>query len=154
MAGPDGRLARALVAYYGLVEVAHIGVLALAGLHFARTGTIGFPAPPPPGGWNEQLVPFFVAMGAIDAINVGVAWAFVYGYFARTRWRWPVAWVSLSASTYSAAVFAWGTIASGAWGHRPVGYLFVAAAFVPVGVLAVLCVVWGLRGQLQPAERG
>ncbi|MGC9396723.1 MAG: hypothetical protein ACP5J4_17905 [Anaerolineae bacterium] len=148
MRGSDGLLAKLLVAYYGFIEVLHIIALAQAGVRLARTGAIGFPAPPPPGGWVEQLYPFLVAMAVIDAINVAVAWVFVYGYFTQARWRWWAGSATLTAAVYSAIVFAWGTLVNGAWSQRPAGYLVMSAVFVPVAALAILYVVWAISGQL------
>lgn len=154
MTTTDGILAKLLVAYYGLLEAAHIVTLALAGLQFIRAGTLGFPVPPPPAGWTKQLYPFFIAMGAVDAVNVFIAWLFVYGYFTRSRWRWWVGGITLALVVYSAIVFAWGTIRNGAWSHQPTGYLTMAVLFVPVAALALLYVAWGLKGQFWDDGRG
>jgi hypothetical protein len=139
-------LAKLLVGYYGLIEAAHIVVLVWAGINLARTGVIGFPAAPPPEGWSPQVPPFLVATAVADAVNVALAWLFVYGYFARAHWRWWVGGITLTAAVYSAIVFAWGTIASGAWGYRPVGYLSMAVAFVPVAALVLSYSLWGVGG--------
>jgi hypothetical protein len=135
-----------LVGYYGLIEAAHIAVLVWAGIRLARTGVIGFPAPPPPEGWSLQVQPFLVAAGVVDGANVILAWLFVYGYFARARWRWWVGGITLTAGVYSAIVFVWGTVASGAWGYRPAGYLLLAVVFAPVAALVFLYGVWGVSG--------
>jgi hypothetical protein len=90
--------------------------------------------------------PFLVATAVADAVNVALAWLFVYGYFARARWRWWVGGITLTAAVYSAIVFAWGTMASRAWGYRPVGYLLMAVAFVPVAALVLSYGVWGVGG--------
>ncbi len=147
MRHPDSWVARLLVGYYGLIQVAHIVVLVWAGITLVRTGVFGFPAAPPAEGWSPQVRPFLVATAVADAVNVVLAWLFVYGYFARMGWRWWVGGITLTATAYSAFVFAWGTMASGAWGYRPVGYLSMAVAVVPVGVLALLYGIWGVGGQ-------
>jgi hypothetical protein len=136
--------ARALVAYYGLIEVVHSVVLARAGVEFLASGSVGFPAPPPPGGWSPQATHFLVATGAVDGVNILLALLFVYGYFRRPGWRllpWLGA-VTLTATAYSALVFAYGTIASGAWAHHPAAYLAVTAVFIPVVFLIVLFPTW------------
>jgi hypothetical protein len=144
----DGRLARLLVAYYGVIEIAHAIVLAQAGIRLAVTGTMGFPASPPPEGWSPQAIPFLVGTGAVDAINIVVAFAFVYGYFTKARWRWGLGTVTLTVAAYSAIVFAFGTIVSGAWGHNRTEYLSVAAVFAPVAALMVLYTTWAAAGRL------
>lgn len=153
MRDPESRLAKLLVAYYGLIEAAHFVVLVQAGMRLLLTGRIGFPAPPPPGGWAGQLYPFFVAMGVVDAAGIAVAWLFVYGYFAGARWRWWAGWVTLTSIVYSAVVFAWGTVRSGAWSRWPVAYLALAVAFVPVALLVILYVTWAVRGRLHTQGR-
>lgn len=153
MRNPDGLPAKLLVAYYGLIEVAHVVALVQAGVQLARTGMIGFPAPPPSGGWVDEIQPFFIAMAVVDAVNIVIAWLFVYGYFTRARWRWWIGCVTLTSTVHSAIVFAWGTIVSGAWSHRPAGYLAMAAVFVPVAALAVLYAVWGIGGQFRFQDR-
>jgi hypothetical protein len=136
-----------LVVYYGLLEAVHLAVLAWAGLRLLRAGTLGFPAAPPPSGWAAQVMPFLIATAVLDALNVLLAWAFVYGYWARARWTWWVGGITLTATLYSAIVFCVGTVAGGAWQHRPAGYLAMAAAALPVIALTLLYSFWGITGQ-------
>ena len=142
--------ARALVAYYGLLEMVHLVVLAWAGIRVLQSGALGFPALPPPGGWDAQVVPFLVATAVLDAVNVLLAWAFVYGYWTRARWAWWVGGITLTATLYSAVVFAAGTVASGAWQQHPVGYLALTVVALPVFALAFFYSLWGITGQFDP----
>jgi hypothetical protein len=144
MRNPNSLYARALVAYYGLIEVVHSIVLIRAGLEFLATGSVGFPAPPPPGGWSAQATHFLIATGAMDGVNIVLAFLFVYGTFRRPGWRllpWLGA-VTLTATACSALVFAYGTVASGAWAHHPGTYLGMTAVFIPVGFLILLFPTW------------
>jgi hypothetical protein len=157
MRNPYSLYARALVAYYGLIEVVHSIVLVRAGIEFLASGSVGFPAPPPPGGWSPQATHFLVATGVVDGVNVVLALLFVYGTFRRPGWRllpWLGA-VTLTATAYSALVFAYGTIASGAWAHHLGAYLAVTAVFVPVVFLIVLFPIWIGAGlfDLDPGRR-
>jgi hypothetical protein len=148
MQHPGRPFAKLLVVYFGLIEIAHSIALAQAAVRLALTGTIPFPAPPPPGGWSAQVRPFLISMGALDAANVVLALAFVYGYFAGARWRWCVGAVSLTVATYSAVLYAFGAVFSGAWAHNAAAYWSVAVAYSPVAVLTILYVIWAARGQL------
>ena len=143
----EGPLAKVLVVYYGLLELAHLVVLAWSGLRYLRTGALGFPAVPPPGGWAPQVEPFLIATAVLDALNVLLAWAFVYGHWTRARWRGGVGGVTLTATLYSAVVFCVGTFAAGAWQHRLAGYLWMVGLGLPVVVLAFFYARWGITGQ-------
>ncbi len=124
-----------LVGYFAVLEIAHLLVLSGAGWRVMQTGAFGFPAPPPAAGWSEQSLPFLLATGVVDAINVFIALIFVYRFF-KQKPGWPIwAAVSLTAAVYSAVVFVWGTVTSGAWARHPVAYGGIAAAFAPVGLL-------------------
>jgi hypothetical protein len=144
MRNPDSVYAKALVAYYGLIEVVHSIVLVRAGLELLASGSVGFPAPPPPGGWSPQATHFLIATGVMDGVNIVLALLFVYGFFRRPEWLllpWLGA-VTLTATAYSALVFAYGTIASGAWAHHPGVYLTMTAVFIPVIFLILLYPTW------------
>lgn len=145
MWGPESRSFRGLVAYYGFFEAAHAAALIWAGIRLLLTGEIGFPALPPDCGWEGQVRSFLLVMGVLDGLNVPLAWLFVYAYLRRARWRWTLGGVTLIAMAYSAMAFAGGTIPSGAWADRPLPYLAIAAAFVPVGLLMVLYAIWATR---------
>jgi len=124
-----------LVGYFAVLEITHLLVLSWAGWQFMQTGAFGFPAPPPATGWSEQTLPFLLATGVVDAINVFIALIFVYQYF-KQKSEWLIwAAVSLTAAVYSAVVFVWGTVTSGAWAQHPAAYGGIAVAFAPVGLL-------------------
>jgi hypothetical protein len=55
--------------------------------------------------------------------------------------------ITLTAAHYSAIVFCAGTVAAGAWGHRPAGYLSMVVVFLPVIALALLYSLWGITGR-------
>ena len=132
------RLTGLLVGYYGLLQLAHLMLLARAGLQLLSGGGIGFPAPPPSGGWQEQATHFLIGMGLVDAVNVPVSLLFVYGYFARAAWRDRVGTLALTISAYSAVAFLYGTAMSGAWADNLLDYFVVAFLFAPAVVLSAL----------------
>ena len=153
MRNPYSRVARYLVAYFGVLEVVHITVLALAGIRLVLVGTLGFPAQPPPGGWSPQTLPFLVSLGALDAANVVVALIFVYGYFYRTCWRWWVGAACLAATAFSGILYVVGMAATGAWSSHPIGYSCVVLAFLPAVCLIILFILWGVTGALREVPK-
>ena len=153
MRSPDGTLAKILVAYYGLVQVLHLIAIGRATVVLQMSGELTFPAPPPAGGWSEQAINFFVGVGAIDALNAVIALVFVYGFLRRARWRGWLGTLSLAIVAYSALLFAFATIPTGAWTHRPVEYLVIVVAFAPVLVLMVTFGYWLVTGRLCAAVR-
>ena len=149
MKRPDSTLTKALVAWYGLYQLIHIGVN-LRGLFQLARGGIDFPALPPPAGWTPQVIHFFTGMAGLDLLNAVLTLVFVVGYFRQTRWRWWLGTLTLTISMYAAVLFDYATIASGAWtGVNLPGYLFINVTFLPVVWLFGLVCVWGMKGQLQ-----
>jgi hypothetical protein len=136
-----------LVAYCGLIQSAHILALTRSYTLLRQSGEITFLAQPPSGGWSFQAEHFLISLGAIDFVNALLVLVFVYGYFSRTRWWYWLGTVTLTVSMITALVYAYGTIASGAWGGNLVEYLVLAIVFVPVGVLFVLFGSWGMNGR-------
>ncbi|MBN1873977.1 MAG: hypothetical protein JXA33_07090 [Anaerolineae bacterium] len=135
------RLVTFLIAYYGVLEIVHLCILAWAGLQLVRVGEIGFPAPPPPGGWSVQARSFLIATGVADAVNIVLALLFVYGYFTQAPWWRGLGTITLTATAYSGFVFVYGTIATGAWIYHPVVYWGIVSAFVPI-ILLMVVYIW------------
>lgn len=132
MEDADSKLVKGLVLWYGLYQFIHIFVN-VRGLWLLGQGGIDFPAPPPPGGWSEQALHFFIAIASLDLINALLTLLFVYGFLRQTRWRWQVGSATLSVSLYAALIFDYATIAGGAWttANLP-AYLFINVTFLPV----------------------
>ncbi len=147
MSDPDSTLAKALVAYYGFIQALHLIAIGRASVMLEATGEMTFPAPPPAGGWSPQAEYFFVGVGAIDALNAVIALVFVYGFFKGARWRGWLGTLSLTIAAYSALLFAFATIPTGAWTFRPVEYLIIVVAFAPVLVLMVAFGYWLVTGR-------
>jgi hypothetical protein len=145
----NSRWAEYLVAYYGIVEALHLVALLRAGVIWLRQGAIGYPSPPPPSGWSPQAQAFLIGTAVLDALNIGIAWLFAYGYFTKASWRWWVGGITLTAAHYSALVFAGGTGASGAWQAHPLAYLSLVILFAPVGILGGCYLLWGATGQFR-----
>jgi hypothetical protein len=154
MNNPNSTLAKLLVAYYGFIQALHLIGIGRATAVLETTGEMTFPAPPPAGGWSEQAINFFVGVGAIDALNVILALVFVCGFFKGARWRGWLGALTLTVAAYSALLFAFATIPTGAWAFRPVEYLVIVVAFVPVLVLMVAFGYWLATGRLDGAKGG
>jgi hypothetical protein len=149
MTNPNSSLAKILVGYYGTIQVLHLVAIGRATVILGQTDALGFPAPPPQGGWDEQARYFFVGVGAIDALNVLVALVFLYGFFRCTSWRGWVGTLTLTVSLYSAILFAFATPPTGAWAHRPIEYLVIVLAYLPVVVLMVFFAWWLVSGRIE-----
>jgi hypothetical protein len=139
MNNPNSTLAKLLVAYYGFIQALHLIGIGRATAVLETTGEMTFPAPPPAGGWSEQAINFFVGVGAIDALNVILALVFVCGFFKGARWRGWLGALTLTVAAYSALLFAFATIPTGA---------------VPVLVLMVAFGYWLATGRLDGAKGG
>jgi hypothetical protein len=134
-----------MIAYYGLIQAAHIIALSRSYILFRQSGEITFLAQPPPGGWSAQAAHFLIGLGAIDAVNAILAWVFVYGYFTQARW-WPrLGTTTLTVSVVSALVYGYGTAASGGWRGHMGEYLILVILFLPVAVLAIIFGIWGIH---------
>ena len=134
-------LRKLLAGYYGLLQITHLIILSWAGMIYLSRGQMPFPAQPPAPGWQSQAVPFLAAMGAVDALAAGLGIIFAFQYFFCQRWLEKIGTISLTIALTSAAIFAVGTAASGAWSQHPVSYLSMVVAFFPAFVLywLVLC---------------
>ena len=149
MNAPDeqSKFVRFLVAWYGLYQIGHI-VVNIRGLIQLSQGGIDFPALPPPGGWDLQVIPFFTAMASLDALNAFLSLIYVAGSFRKAAWQNWLGTLTLTISIYAAMLFNLATYQNGAWvGSSLTGYLFINLTFLPVVFLFVLNVAWGARGR-------
>lgn len=134
------------IAYYGLIQFAHIFAISRSFSLFMQSGEITFLAWPPPGGWSVQAQHFLLSLGGIDFVTALFALVFVYGYFTQRRWWFWLGTSTLTISVISALVYGYGTIVSGAWGNRLTEYMILVILFIPVAVLYIQFVIWGLKG--------
>jgi hypothetical protein len=127
-----------LVAYYGLLQMVHLIVLAFGLVYYLRRGTIGFPAPAPPAGWSDQAEVFLLGNGFLDAIIAVAALVYVIAYFKKIPWSRFLGISCLTASLCSGIFFVSGTVLSGAWNAHPVNYIALFLVFTPMVPLFVL----------------
>jgi len=129
---------RLLIIYYGVLQSVHLLALLRAGYLFNRLNRMPFPAPPPPGGWAPQAVPFLIGMGLVDAVAIILALVFVYLWITSRQAPIRLGLISLTIAGASAAIFAIGTFASGAWAAHPLAYGVMVILFAPLLPLFVL----------------
>jgi len=127
-----------LILYYGILQSVHLLALLRAGYLFSRLNRMPFPAPPPPGGWAPQTVPFLIGMGLVDAVAIILALIFAYMWLSRRQLLARLGLISLTIAGASAAIFAIGTFAGGAWAAHPLAYGVMVILFAPLLPLFVL----------------
>jgi hypothetical protein len=137
-----------LIAYYGLIQSAHIFSISRSFSLFMQSGEITFLAWPPLGGWSAQAQYFLISLGAIDFFTALFALIFIYGYFSQRRWWFWLGTSTLTVSVISALVYGYGTIASGAWENHLPKYMILVVLFIPVAVLYIQFVIWGVKGKI------
>ncbi|MCU7495769.1 MAG: hypothetical protein HF314_06285 [Ignavibacteria bacterium] len=138
---------RVLVIWYAVFQIAHLTFLLRAAQLLIQFKIFVFPASPPMNGWHWQAGNFLIGMGIMDALNCLLTLAFIWGYFAHSRWRLFVGLLNLSVLMYSAIVFAIATIADGAWMPNMLEYSAMALAFIPVVILFIGILVLALKGR-------
>lgn len=129
---------RALTLYYGLLQSVHLLALLRAGIIFNRTRKLPFPVPPPAEDWDSQTIPFLIAMGLVDGTAIIMALIFSYSAVLGGRMLPQLGIISLTAASASAAIFAIGTYANGAWSAHPRAYGLMVVLFAPLLPLFIL----------------
>lgn len=138
---------RILVVWYAVFQLVHLVSLIRAAIALLQGGVFTFPALPPKTGWSGQTGFFLLGMGIFDAVNIIISLIFVYGYFTYARWRLTFGVLTLTVMMYSALVFAFATIASGAWMDNLVSYIIITVAFLPVIILYYLFTMQALKSR-------
>lgn len=123
---------RPLIVYYGILQSVHLLALLRAAYLFSRLNRFPFPAPPPTGGWAPQTIPFLIGMGLVDAVAIILALVFVYMWIINRQTPIRLGLISLTIAGASAAIFAIGTFASGAWAANPLAYGVMVILFAPL----------------------
>jgi len=127
-----------LMIYYTLVQLAHFTTLVVAGIAFASTRNLGFPASPPPAGWSAQALRFLLGTGIVDGLNALTTPILLYAYLYRKPFCNWLASVNLTVMLYSSILFLAGTWPSGAWQSHPFEYGLLPLVFAPVILLIVM----------------
>jgi hypothetical protein len=137
-------IARTLIAYYGILQGLHLGVLVRAGVILLLQGRFPFPILPPPGGWDPQIIPFMLGLGMTDLAGILLGLFFVYRALIKGAFYRRLGVISLTIFITGAVVFAAGTFPSGAWAAHPIAYGLMAVLFLP----AVILYIWLLRSNI------
>jgi hypothetical protein len=142
IADPRGRVAKGLVAYFGLYQAAHFLLNARYQLlPFAERPPLPFASPP--GGWTPQIARFTSGMAVADLINAAFSVAFVVGFFRGASWYPWLGTVTLTVAAYAAFAFTWGATAAGA-PALGAAYAWVNLPTVPVLLLFILWSWWAI----------
>lgn len=129
------RPVRILQGYYCLLQITHLFFLSRAGLIVITEGRYPFPASPPAGGWNDQVIPFLIAMGGLDAIAAVLTLTAGYRKFFQQNSSDMLWLLSLTAALTSALIFTAGTWFSGAWHANPWEYGLLVPVFAPLFII-------------------
>jgi len=127
-----------LQVYFCLLQIAHLFFLSRAGLIVVSEGRYPFPASPPAGGWNDQVIPFLLAMGVLDAIAAVLTLTAGYRKIFLQNMSDAIWLISLTAALTSALIFTAGTWVSGAWYANPWEYGLLVPFFAPLFLLYAL----------------
>lgn len=118
---PNNRLARCLIAYFGLWQTIHI-LVNLRALARFKHGDETFPAHPPADGWDAPTQATMEGIAKIDIVAPLLTVGFFVDYERDSDW-WPLlGTLALTIANYSAVIFAYPTRAAGAWDEHPLAY--------------------------------
>lgn len=137
MRGRYAQFERVLVNYYGVLQTFHILALVGSGLWWFQNGDLGVLALPPQGGWTDQALHFLIATGLFDFVIAVSSIFFVLSYRKDGESADVLGAVALTGSLYSAVIYLYGTLLSGAWSEHILIYGLIAIVFAPMVLLAI-----------------
>jgi len=126
---------KVLIAYYGFLQSLHLLALIRAGFMLLQGEPAPFPILPPPGGWQEQTMPFMLGLAGMDVLGIllGIYYCLI-ALFKKVHI--PLFGIlSLTILISGAVIFAAGTFPSGAWAAHPLSYWIMVTLFTPVPYL-------------------
>ncbi|HEY9122577.1 MAG TPA: hypothetical protein VIM80_06240 [Brevefilum sp.] len=124
-----------IIAYYGLLQSLHLLVLIRAGFMLLQGEIAPFPILPPPGGWQEQTMPFMFGLAGMDVIGIILGIYYSFKPLLKQEHIPLLGILSLTIFISGAVVFAAGTYPSGAWAAHPLSYWSMVILFAPVPYL-------------------
>jgi len=126
--------------WLGAVQLLHAIFLIRAAFIIFKGGGIGWPAPPPLGGWSPQAEIFLIALGSTDALLIVLSLLFVFSFFSRKKENIQAGIGILAAFMTTALVFGIAIIFTGAFAMHPVFYICMTCLFIPI-ILLFLCFI-------------
>ena len=142
----DDRLTKFFVLAFGLYQVGHLLSNLRGAFVFFGRGQLPFPALPPPGGFDSNLISTYLDMAVIDSFNAIISLVFVWGYFTRKPWRLWLGGITITLSVYAAILFNLTAYQAGAWtGDNLISYLLINITYLPVVALWVQVLRWGFK---------
>jgi hypothetical protein len=142
----DDRLTKFFVLTFGLYQVGHLLSNLRGAFIFFGRGELPFPAMPPPGGFDPQLVSAYLDMAVMDSTVAVISLVFVWGYFTGKPWRLWLGSMTLTLSFYAGILFNLTVYQAGAWtGDNLILYLLINIIYLPVIVLWVQVLRWSFK---------
>jgi hypothetical protein len=132
------RVESLLVYYYGILQLTHLTALVVSGVWMLRNGELGILALPPQGGWTDQALQFLLATGMFDFLIAICSLFFVIQYRKEREVADILGSVALTGSVYSAAIYSFGVLRSGAFNEHSMIYGLIAVLFSPMIALTVI----------------
>ena len=126
---------KALIAYYGILQSAHLVVLIRAGILMLSGNTAPFPILPPTIGWGAQSMAFMFGLAGMDVIGIVLGIIFSFKTLFKLTFHPLMGIISLTIFISGAIIFGAGTFPSGAWSAHPVAYWIMVALFSPSLIL-------------------
>jgi len=138
-------LLKRLLFYFGVLQLLHITLLALSLYTYLQHSSLAVLAPAPVGGWSAQAQKIFLGMGLADALNAGFSVYFLYCFFTRKK-RWLyLGLMNLALVHFSALIFGYAVLCTGAGVLHPVHYLVMTLLFLPTILLFFLLILRGFQ---------
>jgi hypothetical protein len=129
---------KVLIAYYGILQSLHLLTLIRAGYIMLLQGEPApFPILPPPGGWEEQTMPFMIGLAGMDVLGIILGIYYSFKTLFKKEHKPLLGILSITIFISGAVVFAAGTYPSGAWTAHHLSYWIMVILFAPVPFLYI-----------------
>lgn len=136
----QNKLIRNFVYYYGFLQALHLVALIIASMQYVKSGSIALLAPPPSQDWTQQSLYFFLTMGVVDAINAILSFVFIRKYIKGQSSAFELGSIVLTVSMYSAVIYLFPVLMSGAFLENIFTYSLIGILFLPTIVLYFLII--------------